>query len=200
MTTESLYSIPFYRSEVSNVEKIQQELKPAVESIEIKQIDDWGSPHKLSTVNFMDNFIEDYNLHLFKKEIYFHVEKYLTDVRFDLNPNYKEDLRVKINASWVSLFEKHDYAHIHDHGDADISGVYYYKVDNSHGDFFVTSPFPSLSSAYPFFQLSNRRTYKPKTGTIYLFPGFLSHGVCTNTSDETRISIAFNIYFERHVY
>ena len=197
MTTESLYSIPFYRAIVSDVDAIQEELHPAIEGTVVNAIDGWGSTHKLSTATFMDNFIEDNALVGFKQEIYKHVDQFMNDVRFDANPNYNSSMRVKINASWVSLFEKNDYAHIHDHGDADLSGVYYYKVDNSHGDFFVSSPFPALSAAYPFFQLSNRRSYKPSTGTIYLFPGFLQHGVCTNTSDETRISIAFNIYFER---
>ena len=199
MPVDSLYSIPFYRASVSNFETIQSELKPAIENIKIDTIDDWGSPHKLSTKTFTDSFIDEYNLINFKNEIYNHVNVMLSDLRFDLNANYTDSMRVKINSSWVSLFEKNDYAHIHDHGDADISGVYYYKVDESHGDFFVSSPFPALSSSYPFFHLCNRRTFQPVNGTLYLFPGFLSHGVCTNTSDVTRISVAFNIYFQRNV-
>ena len=197
MTTDNLYSIPFYRAIVSDVDAIQVELHPSIERTVVNSIDGWGSTHKLSTETFMDNFIEDNNLVIFKKEIYRNVSEFLYDTKFDTNPHYNESLRVKIKSSWVSLFEKHDYAHIHDHGDADMSGVYYYKVDESHGDFFVDCPFPSMGGSYPFFQLTNRMSYKPCTGTMYLFPGFLSHGVCTNTSDETRISVAFNIYFER---
>ena len=199
MATDSLYSIPFYYSKVEKFNEIQKELDGAIRNLKIETIDDWGSPHKLSTKNFMDNFIEDHNLITFKNEIYRHVSCYLRDVKFNLNPNYHEGIKCKIKASWVSLFDKHDYAHIHDHGDADMSGVYYYDVEDSHGDFFVTSPFPALSSSYCFFQLTNRRTFNPKNGTIYLFPGFLQHGVCTNTTDKRRISVAFNIFFGRDI-
>ena len=199
MATDSLYSIPFYYSKVEKFNEIQKELDGAIRNLKIETIDDWGSPHKLSTKNFMDNFIEDHNLITFKNEIYRHVSCYLRDVKFNLNPNYHEGIKCKIKASWVSLFDKHDYAHIHDHGDADMSGVYYYDVEDSHGDFFVTSPFTALSSSYCFFQLTNRRTFNPKNGTIYLFPGFLQHGVCTNTTDKRRISVAFNIFFGRDI-
>ena len=30
-----------------------------------------------------------------------------------------------------------------------------------------------------------------------MFPGWLKHGVYTNTTDNTRISISFNIEFDR---
>ena len=99
--------------------------------------------------------------------------------------------------SWFSKFTPGDYAQIHNHKHVDISGVYYYKTNGDDGDFFFESPNPHLSTSYTFGHLGRRWEYKPKSGKILLFPGWLNHGVKTNETKDERISLSFNIIFSR---
>ena len=96
----------------------------------------------------------------------------------------------------MTLTEPGQYAHTHDHGAADLSGVYYFKTNGNDGDLYFDSPVAQLKSSFVF-NKSSRVFYKPKIGKLILFPGWLSHGVFQNTTTENRVSVSFNIYFVR---
>ena len=85
-------------------------------------------------------------------------------------------------------------------GYAVISGVYYYKTNGDDGDIFFECPVPTIGSSFCYFNnYCNRWIHKPEEGKILLFPSWLKHGISKNETDETRISISFNLYFDRGV-
>ena len=99
------------------------------------------------------------------------------------------------DSSWMTLFERGDYAHIHNHKDVDFSGVYYYQKESDTQDFFFESPVEGakISAAY-----YGGRIYPPtKTGDLMIFPGWLNHGVDRIEIDGERYSISFNIEFKK---
>lgn len=151
---------------------------------------DWNS-HLLSDTKFEKNLIEEYNLDTFKQEIDRHVDSYLKELEFPGEKKYK------ITASWMSLYQKGDYAHIHCHGDADIAGVYYFKSVNENGKIFFDTPVKTLTNSYCFKHLVARVYYPPKEGRILLFPSWADHGVQTMTADGARVAVSFNLTFER---
>ena len=46
-------------------------------------------------------------------------------------------------------------------------------------------------------QAENCHDIQPIQGSMLLFPGYLVHGIKTNTSDHDRLSLSFNIVFQR---
>ena len=94
------------------------------------------------------------------------------------------------------MFQKGNYAHIHKHGFSDISGVYYYRTNGSDGDIFFETPVTETGCSKFWMNHSLTFSIPPEKGLILLFPGWLSHGVRTNTTDNQRISLSFNINYK----
>ena len=160
-----------------------------IDRVDFNMKNNWSATHYLST-DFVGEFniIKELGLHKIKKEIDKHVRNYCDELGFEMQ-EYKME-------SWFSKFEKGNYAHIHNHGITDISGVYYYKTNGEDGRLFFKSPNKNLETSKCYIKLSGRRKYKPREGDIVLFPGWLDHGVETNSTDNIRISLAFNILFQ----
>jgi len=191
MPIQNIHATPIYYSQIDNFNNVQNELKIAIDQVNFKMKEEWGNTHYLSSTNFQDNFIGKYNLITFIEILKHNVKVYCDEIGFN-----KSDI-FEITQSWVSLFKKNNYGHIHNHGTSDISGVYYYKTNQQDGDLFFEPANPHLRTSVCFFGLGSRFKYTPEEGKLILFPGWLRHGVQTNTTDNTRISISFNINFPR---
>ena len=155
-----------------------------------KKNEAWQS-HKLSDTTFKQNVITEYNMTNFNDEIHKHLTYYLNEMqaRFDRAVDYS------IASCWLTTTSKGEYAHIHTHK-ADISGVYYIKTNQKDGKFFFTNPnTPALMNWYA----DNDKTieYTPEEGKLLLFPSWLAHGVWTNTTNNERVSMSFDIIFKR---
>lgn len=186
MTIEALYPTPLYYGFVDNFKKIQSEIDKCIDDIPFK-MKEWGSTHYLHPTTFEENVFDTYKLNSLSEEIHKHLAQYCFQIKF---PMTKYNVR-----SWFTKFERSHYAHVHNHGFTDISGVYYYKTSGDDGDILFNSPNPFLDTSKCFFNIQPSWTHKPVEGKILLFPGWLRHGVATNETDNTRISISFNIYF-----
>ena len=150
---------------------------------DIKESLDIATFRKFNPQNGKTHLIGDANIgEKFKEELSKHLFKYCNTLRYDLK-------KYKIYESWFTKLEPNDYAYVHDHGDADISGVYYCKTSGSDGKIFFASPLPSGK----LYANNQRFTITPMNGGLLLFPGWLKHGVTRNESNNDRISLSFNI-------
>jgi len=190
---EHLYATPVYSSMVVDYQTINYHIDKVMDKLKFYSLDTWGKTHLIS-IDFTKKSSEDFNiikdlrLKKLEKEIDNHVKEYCDEIGFTYS-KYKM-------TSWFSKFENGSYAHIHNHGDSDISGVYYYKTNGDDGKFFFESPNVHLTTSRIYNHRGVRWEYIPHCGKIILFPGWLRHGVETNNTDNTRISISFNIKFE----
>jgi uncharacterized protein (TIGR02466 family) len=184
---EPTFSTLIYASFVDNFNAIKDELDGIIDTINFSYRGQWGRTHLLSNVDFEGCLIEQKKLIFLSNEIDKHLRNYCNELHFD----YKDYKMI----SWASKFNPGDYAHIHEHGDADLSGVFYYKTNQNDGDLVFTSPNPFLKTSKVFSNIDLSWIHKPVEGKILLFPGWLPHGVKTNETEQTRISISFNIYF-----
>lgn len=184
---EGLFSSPVYFAILTDEqqESIRKEMDSAVQSIEWVTPDRWHT-HKLSTKTFDENDIDKYNMTNFDSIMKKHLEIYCNTIGFVMRP-----FTVK---SWFSRFDKGEFGHTHTHNSTDISGVYYHDTNGQDGDLFF-EPHAAIKSSLCY--NSNRWYHKPQRGKILLFPGWLEHGIEMNRTDNTRISFAFNISFER---
>ena len=184
---EHLFSSPIYASKVNDTEVVNYEIDKIIDKVDFhfKQ-----HSHFLSTFDFEENILERYKIKYLSKEIDRHLRKYCDELGFKTR-DYKL-------VSWFSKFEPKNYAHMHHHGHADISGCYYYKTNEVDGSIFFKSPNPHLGTSECYSKVNNTWIHPPAIGKIILFPGWLLHGVKINETHNTRISVSFNIFFKYH--
>lgn len=120
------------------------------------------------------------------------VNDYVTNV---FQPN--TEVEPYVTQSWVSYTDKGQYHHRHHHRNAFISGVFYVNVvkgvdhilfiKNEYTMFFIEAKQQNdyNCEAYPIMV---------ENGLLVLFPSYTDHMVPTVTHDQTRVSIAFNVF------
>lgn len=95
---------------------------------------------------------------------------------------------------WININPEYTYNAIHAHPKADLSLVYYVKVNSESGTFSLIRNDGSMHT-----DLYNKRpeltrfNLQPVVGRMYAFPSYLLHHTTSNDSKEDRISIAFNL-------
>ena len=107
----------------------------------------------------------------------------------------------KANA-WVNINQKGGYNSIHHHGEFHLSGVYYVKnpiqdKDNGKIEFINSRNDYNIHKVLGGDAFSTSIRVTPKEGFMIVFPSSLLHLVHPNNSNEDRISIAWNIRFEK---
>jgi uncharacterized protein (TIGR02466 family) len=86
----------------------------------------------------------------------------------------------------------------HVHGEV-LSGVFYLKVPQGSGKFVLSNPgLNRLWGGISLVKEKNQFTgemmrIEPEEGSIILFPSYIPHSVETNSHDDERISISFNL-------
>ena len=190
---ENLFSTPIYVARVDNFNNIQQNIEKSLKTIDFSMISGWGKTNYLSTNNFQDDIIEKYDIKPLFDEIKRHIELYRKEIG---NNSPKLDFSM---TSWFTKCEKDNFAHLHNHGTADISGVYYYKTNGDDGNLYFHTPNPFLDTNDFYMHLGNQWEHKPFDGKLILFPSWLMHGVRANQTNNTRISLSFNVTFKKSV-
>lgn len=107
---------------------------------------------------------------------------------------------LQIKESWVNINTKGSWMESHNHGNNFLTGVYYVKVPANSGDICFHKSGDKYSKDY-IGELTEftRETIKvsPKEGQLILFPPWLMHSVEKSESNDTRISIAFNLAIKK---
>ena len=170
MQIENLFPTPVFFNAVDNFKVIQDELQSSYDKLKFRR---FNNIHWINEDGFTGNIIGS-NL---KKEIIKNVSI------------YTGGLESYVYSSWFAKFQKHDYGHVHHHGRAHIAGVYYFKLKGTTGDLFFQNPTPGPSGD------GGVSTAVCEEGELILFPGWLMHGITTNTSDNDRISVSFNVKY-----
>ena len=149
----------------------------------------------LSDPTFTKNLFDTGKLDKFKSYLEYNVRSYIQMVV----PSYVDNRNYDffIDASWLTLNKKGHYSHMHHHADSDISGVYYVRTSGEDGDLVIENPNRSITTSYLLNTWEESIHLKPVKNKLILFPGWISHCVEKNTTDEERISFSFNIMFKR---
>jgi uncharacterized protein (TIGR02466 family) len=141
---------------------------------------------------------------------------YILNEKPFLNIKKELDLRVKdyfekvisstdtvtpyITQSWLNYTETNQFHHKHEHPNSLVSGVFYI---NCHEEldkikFFKKDIYQMIKPEVKDWNLWNSETwwFPVKTGDIIMFPSFLTHMVETKEGNNTRISLAFNVFIK----
>jgi uncharacterized protein (TIGR02466 family) len=104
-----------------------------------------------------------------------------------------------ITQSWLNYTEKNQYHHKHAHPNSLVSGVFYINCHEEHDKIkFFNDRYQTIKPEVKDWNLYNSETwwFSVKTGDIILFPSSLTHMVETKQGDNTRISLAFNVFIK----
>lgn len=110
---------------------------------------------------------------------------------------YNLSCNVRCTAAWANIAEKNDFQESHRHPNNHFSAVYYVKASEGCGDLIFDNqqnmfPLPPSESI----NNTNRIRFIAEPCKVIIFPSSLSHTVLPNSSEEDRISIAFNFIVE----
>tara|TARA_B100000427_G_scaffold195732_1_gene162706 strand:+ start:58 stop:606 length:549 start_codon:yes stop_codon:yes gene_type:complete len=175
---DNLFAVQVLCIPCKNAHAINDELLSISDKIDYQMHENWGNTHYLSDPEFNVSILHEYKPKLFMEQMSLNVRRYMKYTGKMGTP--------KVDTSWFALFKKHNYGHIHSHGKTDIAGVYYVKTRNTTGGLFFVDPIDD----------TRRKNYDSTEGTMILFPGWLKHGITTNTTDVDRLSLSFNIDLE----
>jgi uncharacterized protein (TIGR02466 family) len=134
------------------------------------------------------------NLKVLKEQLNLFILDYLKKV-----VNVKNDISPFITQSWLNFTEKSEFHHSHEHPNSYISGVLYINAKEEFDKIvFWKKRYEQIKLAVNEFNIYNSDSWwvTVKTGDIVLFPSSTTHSVFVKEGDNTRTSLAFNVFFK----
>jgi uncharacterized protein (TIGR02466 family) len=142
-----------------------------------------------------DNYILNQEIFAdLKKELQLRIEDY-----FDKIICSKNNITPYITQSWLNYTETNQYHHKHSHNNSLLSGVLYINCNEEFDKIkFFNDNYKTILPDIKNWNLWNSETwwFSVKTKDIILFPSSLTHMVETKQGDNTRISLAFNVFIK----
>ena len=129
-----------------------------------------------------------------KKELDLKVKDY-----FDKVVSPANNITPYITQSWLNYTEKNQYHHKHAHPNSLVSGVFYINCHEEHDKIkFFNDNYKTIKLEIKDWNIWNSESwwFPVKTGDVILFPSSLTHMVETKQGDNTRISLAFNVFIK----
>ena len=130
-----------------------------------------------------------------KEELNLRVQDYFDKIICPAN-----NITPYITQSWLNYTETNQYHHKHEHPNSLLSGVFYINCNEEFDKikFFKKFNYQIIKPEIKDWNLWNSESwwFSVKTGDIILFPSSLTHMVETKQGDNTRISLAFNVFIK----
>lgn len=185
---EEIFPIKIFRKQVDAdvVAKIKQEMYLCCNGniYTLMKGNNFNQPNQpiFSDPTLEEDFLEKHKINSLREEALKNCYEYLNEY----NASGSESLHFQ--KSWVCFCPKEHWGHSHSHSESLIAGVYYFKTSDSKGNLRLWSPLQFKKGVSTI-----KYDIVPKEGTMVLFPGWMYHEILTNTGEETRVSIAFQV-------
>jgi uncharacterized protein (TIGR02466 family) len=127
-----------------------------------------------------------------KKFILYGIKTYVDSV---FCPKY--DIEFYITQSWLNWTNPKEFHHKHEHPNSIISGVFYFNaIEGKDRITFFKESYDRIRIEPKEWNYQNSKSWwlPIKTGDLMLFSSDTTHMVDLTESDETRISLAFNVF------
>lgn len=111
----------------------------------------------------------------------------------------KNNIEPYITQSWLNYTNKNEYHHMHAHPNSLISGVFYINSNDKFDKIkFFKQQYEAIQLEAKEWNIWNSKSwwFPVKTRDIMLFPSSLTHMVENKQGDNTRISLAFNVFIK----
>ena len=189
-TINGIFPTPIY------ISKLNRELTP----LELKFVDKNKKDFYKNDGNITSNnnyILNEKPFANIKKELDLRVQDYFDKVISPAN-----NITPYITQSWLNYTETNQYHHKHAHPNSLVSGVFYINCHEEHDKIkFFNDNYKTIKLEIKDWNLYNSESwwFSVKTGDVILFPSSLTHMVETKQGDNTRISLAFNVFIKRTV-
>lgn len=189
-TINGIFPTPIY------ISKIDKELTP----LELKFVDKNKKDFYKNDGNITSNnnyILNEKPFANIKKELDLRVQDYFDKVISPAN-----NIKPYITQSWLNYTEKNQYHHKHSHPNSLVSGVFYINCHEEHDKIkFFNDTYKTIKPEVKDWNMWNSESwwFPVKTGDVILFPSSLTHMVETKQGDNTRISLAFNVFIKGKV-
>jgi uncharacterized protein (TIGR02466 family) len=159
--------------------------------------------HKTRTYNnsgnttSLDRYILKTQLPEIKQFIDLGIKSYVDSILIPKNP-----INFYITQSWLNYTEIGQYHHKHAHPNSIISGVFYFSADPEKDKiYFYKDKYRQIVIPPKEFNIHNSDSwwFSVKTGGLVIFPSHLTHMVEQTVSNETRVSLAFNVFAKGYI-
>jgi len=191
---QPLWATPIYQNQAKNKEfdEIQEELKTVTSKLKFNEAQGWGPyAHDLSENPFESNFLIDNKCIKTVEFIHRCLMEYLMFI------NSKEPPKYIINSAWITRTNKGKFAHPHSHGFSDVSGVYYINTNGKDGNLMFDNIHDAFGGNFIYNAIGGKVPAPLDNGIILMWPSNLRHETQENTTDNERLSLSFNINFNR---
>ena len=187
-TINGIFPTPIY------ISKLDRELtKKELTFIDKSKLDHYKNDGNITS---NDNYILNQKVFgSLKEDLYLRVQDYFNKVL-----STTDAVTPFITQSWLNYTETNQYHHKHEHPNSLVSGVFYVNCHEEFDKikFFKKDLYQAIKPETKDWNLYNSETwwFTVKTGDIILFPSSLTHMVETKEGDNTRISLAFNVFIK----
>ena len=184
---QAIFPTPIY------ISKIDRQLTP----LELKFVDKNKKDFYKNDGNITSNnnyILNEKPFTNIKKELNLKVQDYFDKIICPAN-----NIIPYITQSWLNYTEKNQYHHKHSHPNSLVSGVFYINCDEKFDKIkFFNNKYQTINPEVKDWNIWNSETwwFPVKTGDVILFPSSLTHMVETKQGDNTRISLAFNVFIK----
>ena len=186
-TINGIFPTPIY------ISKLEKKLTP----LELKFVDKNKKDFYKNEGNITSNnnyILNEKPFANIKKELDLKVQDYFDKVISPAN-----NITPYITQSWLNYTETNQYHHKHAHPNSLVSGVFYINCHEEHDKIkFFNDTYKTIKPEVKDWNIWNSETwwFAVKTGDVILFPSSLTHMVETKQGDNTRISLAFNVFIK----
>ena len=187
-TINGIFPTPVY------ISKLDRELtKKELSFVDKSKLDHYKNDGNITS---NDNYILNQKVFgSLKEDLYLRVQDYFNKVL-----STTDAVTPYITQSWLNYTETNQYHHKHEHPNSLVSGVFYVNCHEEFDKikFFKKDAYQTIKPEIKDWNLYNSETwwFTVKTGDIILFPSSLTHMVETKEGDNTRISLAFNVFIK----
>jgi len=189
----NLFPTPLYQEQIDKniLLSLKQEILKYIETDSDKFKSNWNCNTKS---NMGTGFEQDSRSKNLKNIILSSSKKFLNECEI----KYKNIL---IEGLWINISplgaHQESHSHITHTKNNVFSGVLYIITDDISGDLILNSPNKIHNNLFPPCKYSlDNMIITPQEGLLISFPSYLIHEVCPNNSNQTRISVSWNIYLD----
>jgi len=186
-TINGIFPTPIYISKI-NRELTIKELS-FIDKIKLDTFNNEGNT--TSNDNYILNNKAFKNL---KEELDLKIQDYFDKVILPSN-----NITPYVTQSWLNYTETNQYHHKHAHPNSLVSGVFYINCHEEHDKIkFFNDKYKTIKLEIKEYNIWNSESwwFSVKTGDVILFPSSLTHMVESKQGDNTRISLAFNVFIK----
>jgi uncharacterized protein (TIGR02466 family) len=193
MDIHSLFPIPVGITDVSNVLN-DEHIRYAHECSKFYTINHGNTTSVNSYV------LDSPNMYDLKQALLQSVNDYISKV---IHPLRDGSIDCYITQSWFNYTNTGQFHHSHSHPNSFVSGVLYLNADMEKDTITfrnqIQSNFCLQIDGHPNDFNSKEVFFKNKVGNVIIFPSSLQHSVNHTTSEQTRISLAFNTFLRGYI-